>query len=323
MDLGLGLWTMRAPAAFPAPQARLYRQLREDAQLAERLGYHSLWIAEHHFWYDNWCPSPLVAAASALAATTRLHVGTGIHLLPIHDADRVAGQLAWLQELSGGRLEYGVGLGYRAAEYDGYGRSRRTRGKRMDAGLDRVLELAGPDLPIWIGGMAKPALERAAQRGLGVMLPSTLDLAQLQAAIAAVRETADAAGRAVRIATMKYAWPTDGTASGRRRAEDMLATWTREYAGAWFPLRGRPGFASPDLLDGQMDRSARTALIGSPAELAEQLAELEAAGAELCVVHLVGDGRMSGRGWAMESIAEHVLPGLTATTATAPAAVRA
>lgn len=306
MDVGLGLWTMRSTAACPAPPAAMYRALREDAALAEQLGYHSLWIAEHHFWYDGWCPSPLAAAASVLAVTSRLRVGTGIHLIGLRDPDELAGELAWLQRLGDGRLEHGVGLGYRAAEYDGFGLSRRQRGSRMDAALDRLGSLPQPRPRVWVGGMARPAIERAAARGLGLMLPSTLSADQLAEAIAFARETGSLAGHSPAIGVMKYTWPTDGSERERLLAQETLDRWTREYAGAWFPLKGRPGFASPDLLDAQMRRSARTALIGHPEDLAQQLGDLADAGVQLCVLHLLGDGRAAGHREAMRAIAEQL-----------------
>jgi alkanesulfonate monooxygenase SsuD/methylene tetrahydromethanopterin reductase-like flavin-dependent oxidoreductase (luciferase family) len=307
MKIGLGLWTMRSTAAFPASWPKLYEQLRTDAQLAESLGFHSLWIAEHHFWYDGWTPAPLVAAASALAATSTLHVGTGIHLLPLYERDRVTAQLCALHRLSGRRLEHGVGLGYRSSEYDGYGISRRVRGKRMDAALERLADRDDAP-PAWVGGFATPAVQRAGRLGLGVMLPSTLKSPQMSAAIQEAREAAAQAGRAVRIGVMKYAWATDGSQREHDWAVEMLGSFTREYSGAWFPLKGRPGFEAPELLEAQMRRSAETALIGSPAELVTQLRELADAGAELCVLHLIGDARLPPLHETMTRISEGVLP---------------
>jgi alkanesulfonate monooxygenase SsuD/methylene tetrahydromethanopterin reductase-like flavin-dependent oxidoreductase (luciferase family) len=308
MDVGLGLWTMRSTAAYPASYPQLYAQLRADAVLAEDLGFHSLWTAEHHFWYDGWCPTPLAAAATVLAATTRLHAGTGIHLLPLHEPGEVARELEWLQRLSGGRLEYGVGLGYRAGEYDGYGLSRRARGRRMDAALDHVLTLGDACPRVWVGGMAEAALRRAASRGLGVMLPSTLRADQLKVAVEQVRAVADELGTQPRLGIMKYTWATDGTEAGRVRAEEALSSFTREYSGSWFPLKGRPGFEVPDLLDAQMRRSADTALIGSPAEIAETLAGYAEVGVELTMLHLVGDARLPDHRDNMALIADSVLP---------------
>ena len=310
MKVGLGLWTMRATARHPAAWPELYARLRSDAAFTEALGFDSLWIAEHHFWYDGWCPNPLVAAASALAATSTLHIGTGIHLLPLYEREQSVAQLQWLQRLSGGRFEHGVGLGYRASEYDGYAVSRRVRGRRMDAALERLAELGEAVPPAWVGGFASPAVQRAGRLGLGVMLPSTLKSAQLHAAIDEARAAADAAGKTVRIGVMKYAWATDGSKREREWAVKMLGTFTREYSGAWFPLQGQPGFDMPELLEAQMRRSADTALIGSPDEILAQMRELAAAGAELCVLHLVGDGRLPEVRATMARISEHVLPGL-------------
>jgi alkanesulfonate monooxygenase SsuD/methylene tetrahydromethanopterin reductase-like flavin-dependent oxidoreductase (luciferase family) len=314
MDVGLGLWTMRSTAAAPAAHATLYADLLDDARRAEALGLHSLWLAEHHFWYDGWCPAPLVAAAAVLGATRRLHVGTGIHLLPLYDAARVRDEVAWLQRISGGRFEHGVGLGYRAAEYDGFGLSRTARGRRMDAALD-VLDDggAGPPAPVWVGGMAAPALERAGRRGLNIMLPSTLRAEQAAEAIAAVREHAARAGRAPgRIGIMKYTWVTDGTAADRERAVAANRAFTREYTGAWFPLRGRPGFSAPDLLEAQARRTIDTGLFGPAEEVAERLAAFAELGVDLAVLHLAGDGRRPRRAQAMERIAERVVPAVAA-----------
>jgi alkanesulfonate monooxygenase SsuD/methylene tetrahydromethanopterin reductase-like flavin-dependent oxidoreductase (luciferase family) len=315
MDVGVGLWTMRATARYPAAWPQLYAQLRSDARLAESLGFHSLWIAEHHFWYDGWTPSPLAAAATALGATSTLHVGTGIHLLPLYEPEQSVAQLAWLSKLSGGRLEHGVGLGYRATEYDGYGVSRKLRGRRMDAALERVVELGDAGPQVWVGGFAGPAVARAGRLGLGLMLPSTLKTSQLHGAIAEARAAADSEGKTIRIGVMKYAWATDGSQRERQWAVEMLGHFTREYSGAWFPLKGRSGFEVPDLLEAQMKRSADTALIGSPAQLVEQLGELEDAGAELCVLHLIGDGRLPERQTTMTRIAQQVLPQLRVVAA--------
>jgi alkanesulfonate monooxygenase SsuD/methylene tetrahydromethanopterin reductase-like flavin-dependent oxidoreductase (luciferase family) len=312
MDVGLGLWTMRSTAVFPAAHAALYADLVEDARVAEELGFHSLWLAEHHFWYDGWCPSPLVAAGAVLAATERLHVGTGIHLMPLYDAERATAEVDWLHRLSGGRFEHGVGLGYRAAEYDGFGLSRKVRGRRMDAALDQ-LAASGSRAPVWVGGMAAPALERAGRRGLNIMLPSTLRLAQTAEAITRVREEAEAAGCPVgRIGVMKYTWVTDGSAEDLEQAVAVNRVFTREYTGSWFPLQGRPGFESPELLDRQAQRAVATGLFGSAEDVTEQLLAFAELGVDMVVLHLVGDGRRPQRAETMARIAEHILPQLPA-----------
>ena len=309
MDLGLGLWTLRSTAALPGGFARMHADLVDDARYVEARGFHSLWLAEHHFWYDGWTPAPLTLAGAAIAATTTVHIGTGIHLLPLGDPVIAAQEVESLHRLSGGRFEYGVGIGYRPAEYDGFGLSRRVRGRRMDAALDLLIERWGDDRPtIWVGGFAEAAIERTASRGLAAFLPSTLRPHQVARAIERFREASGAAGVAPgRMGILKYGWVADA-AEDRARAAATHASITREYTGAWFPLQGRPGFESPELVDAQVARAIDTALIGTPEEVVGELRELAEAGVDLVVLHLMGDARAPRTRETIDLIAERVLP---------------
>ena len=87
---------------------------------AEALGYHSVWIAEHHFNDYGLCPAPPVLAGFLAARTTTLRLGMGVSLLPLHHPIDLAEQLAVLDVLSGGRLDVGVGRGNRPVEFEGY-----------------------------------------------------------------------------------------------------------------------------------------------------------------------------------------------------------
>ena len=110
MRVGVGLWTLQSTQAAPRNLPGSYAALPDDARRVEALGYDSLWLAEHRFWYDGWCPQPLVAIAAAAAATTRLRFGTAMLLLPQHPPDAFARLAGSVAELSGGRLDLGVGL---------------------------------------------------------------------------------------------------------------------------------------------------------------------------------------------------------------------
>ena len=310
MDVGLGLWTLRSTAAIPANTAAMHAAFPAEARWIEVLGFHSLWVAEHHFWYDGWTPAPLITAAAALAATERLRVGTGIHLLPLADPVVVAREIESLHRLSGGRFEYGVGLGYRAAEYDGFGLSRRVRGRRMDVALDCLLErwrVRGGGPTIWVGGFAQAAVKRLATRGLAALLPSTLSANQIERTIAQFRSEAHLAGKPPgKIGVMKYTWVVESAAQ-REQAEAMHAAVAREYTGSWFPLRGRPGFESPDLVDGQIRRAIDTGLIGTTDEIVRQLRELRDAGVDMVVLHLLGDARGPRTREVIERLAGNVV----------------
>jgi alkanesulfonate monooxygenase SsuD/methylene tetrahydromethanopterin reductase-like flavin-dependent oxidoreductase (luciferase family) len=316
IDVGVGLWTMRCTAARPTSIPSLYKQLQEDARLAERLGFHSLWIAEHHFWYDGWCPAALTAAASVLGATSRLRVGTGVHLLPLWDLDSARSATETLILLGHGRLELGVGLGYRDQEYDGFGIARRVRGRLMDETLDRLQEhwrttRAGP--PVMVGGFSDAALRRAASRGLGLFLPFSLGPPRLRALLERYRDLAAAAGRTPgRVGMLKYAWVTDGSARELERAKELIAASAREYSGAWFPLGDAIGFQAPEQLDKQLRLMADNALIGTPESVAGGIRELGEIGVDVVVLQVTRDDVAVDHRRAMESIAERVLPDIAA-----------
>jgi alkanesulfonate monooxygenase SsuD/methylene tetrahydromethanopterin reductase-like flavin-dependent oxidoreductase (luciferase family) len=314
IDVGVGLWTMRSTAARPQGFPALYGRLLADARLTERLGFHSLWVAEHHFWYDGWCPATVSACAAVLGATTRLRAGTGIHLLSLWDPKWAASAAETAAALSGGRLELGVGLGYRDEEYDGFGFSRRIRGRRMDATINQLWERwRGTDLgpPTMVGGFSEVALQRAGSRGLGIFLPFSMDLPRLRRTIEHYREIAEASGQAPgRIGMLKYAWATDGSARARREAEASIAASAKEYSGAWFPLGGKSGFEAPERLEHQLRLAADNALIGSGTEIATSVRELAAAGVDVVVLQVTRDDLDVDYRANMEAIAEHVLPAL-------------
>ncbi|VTN08786.1 Alkanal monooxygenase alpha chain [Raoultella terrigena] len=94
-----------------APKER-YRLATEQIRHAERLGFDSAWIAQHHFHeHEGGLPSPLVFLAHAAAHTERIRLGTAIITLPMEDPLRVAEDAAVLDLLADGRLEVGFGSG--------------------------------------------------------------------------------------------------------------------------------------------------------------------------------------------------------------------
>jgi alkanesulfonate monooxygenase SsuD/methylene tetrahydromethanopterin reductase-like flavin-dependent oxidoreductase (luciferase family) len=98
----------------------LYWEECQLAELAEPLGFDSLWAVEHHF--DNYAMIPDVVQFLTYMAgrTSRIHLGTGVIVLPWHDPVRVAEQIAMLDILSHGRLLIGFGRGAAKLEYDGF-----------------------------------------------------------------------------------------------------------------------------------------------------------------------------------------------------------
>lgn len=290
LEIGVGLWTFQSTAHHPRSLGREYADFAAVARRVEELGFSHLWLGEHRFWYDAWCPAPLMPIAAAASATTTLRLGTAMTLLPQHDPERLRQQVTAVDEITGGRLELGVGLGHRDAEFDALGLGRPDRGRRMEAGLDVLCRepAAVPPERLSVGGMAPAALRRLGRRGLSALLPQTLDAAATQRAARTIDDAARAAGAVRgRLAMLKDVWVD---ADGNRAREWFLPRLRRHYleeAGAWWILKGDThGFGRPAELDAQVDRVVDSAVVGSPDEVAEHLSGLVEHGIERVVARL-------------------------------------
>src|SRR5579872_3092841 len=124
------------PAAGPGLAAsRTYAEFVEYAVAAEELGFVSAFLTEHHFTGLGQASSPLTLLAHLAARTSTLRLGTAVTVLPWHDPILVAEQAATVDVLSGGRLDLGVGRGFRAAEFEGFGQSMELATARHEEAL--------------------------------------------------------------------------------------------------------------------------------------------------------------------------------------------
>ena len=88
---------------------------------AEALGYYATFLVEHHFTGWNQVSATLTLLTWLAARTTTLRLGTAVLVLPWHNPVLLAEQAAMLDLMSGGRLDFGVGKGYRHTEFEGFG----------------------------------------------------------------------------------------------------------------------------------------------------------------------------------------------------------
>lgn len=225
--------------------------LADVARLAEDLGYHSVFLADHvvmprtlaskypyspdgRFPYDpdqDWL-DPLVALGYLAGRTTTIRIGTSITVLPMRHPIVTAKQIATADHLSGGRVIFGVGVGWMAEEFRLLGASFEDRGRRMDEYLvllktlwtEKNPRFAGryfqvsecaitpkpvqkPHVPVWVGGDSPAALRRAAELGDGWHSAGT-SLAELPDKLRRLGEALDAARRD-RTTFVVSAFPTD------------------------------------------------------------------------------------------------------------------
>ena len=112
-----------------------YEQMMEEIRLMDRLGYWSIWFAEHHFDGYALIPDALTACAAAARETQSIRLGAGVGVLPFHHPVRVAEQAAMVDCLSGGRLLLGIGRGYQPHEFAGFGQRLDESQERYDQAL--------------------------------------------------------------------------------------------------------------------------------------------------------------------------------------------
>jgi alkanesulfonate monooxygenase SsuD/methylene tetrahydromethanopterin reductase-like flavin-dependent oxidoreductase (luciferase family) len=159
VDVGL-YFDLRNPRRWRQDPARLHAFTLEMCEEADRLGAHSVWFTEHHLFDDDYLTQPLMFAAAAAARTRRVRIGTALVIAPLHHPVELAEQGALVDLLSAGRLELGVGAGYRRPEYDLYGASPTGLYARTDGAVRQLRQLwAGgvtpapvqDRVPIWLG----------------------------------------------------------------------------------------------------------------------------------------------------------------------------
>lgn len=178
MNVGVYFDLRNAPRWRQDP-TRLYGYTLELCEEAERLGAHSVWLSEHHLFDDGYLPQPLTFAAAVAARTTRVRIGTAVLLAPLHSAAEIAEQVAVVDLVSNGRVDLGLGAGYRVPEFELFGADISRRYGLTDG---RVRELRAlwaegrvtpapvqPRVPIWLGYQGPKGARRAGRLGEGLL----------------------------------------------------------------------------------------------------------------------------------------------------------
>jgi len=128
-----------------------YEQFLRQIDLAEELGFDSVWFAEHHFTEYGAVPNILTMAAVAATRTERLRIGTGVVIAPFMHPLRLAEEAAMVDVLSNGRLDLGLGRGYQPLEFKKFGLQMEESQGRFDETV-KILELAASGEPFSFDG---------------------------------------------------------------------------------------------------------------------------------------------------------------------------
>jgi putative FMN-dependent luciferase-like monooxygenase len=241
----LGFFTRLLDQAEPAER---YRLALAQIVHAERCGFDSAWVAQHHFHEDEGgLPAPLVFLAQVAAQTSRIRLGTGIVTLPLELPIRVAEDTAVLDLMCGARLEVGVGGGGNLSSYAAFGQDSAERHALLTGHLQRLRDAwAGRALPggdrlypanpslverVWQATFSVDGARRAGAAGDGLLLSRTqprpagapdLSLAEIQNPMIDAYLTALPESRQPRILASRTVFVADDRKDALRLAEAGL-----------------------------------------------------------------------------------------------------
>lgn len=187
------LFDFSVPLSVGSP-ASWWPRLIELAAEIDQLGYDTIWLAEHHFTTDSFSTSPLLMLGPIATVTARVRLGTYVLLMPLHHPLRVAEESAAIDTFSQGRLEVGLGIGYRQQELDGFGVPRQARKGLLEEGveilrkawssgpfdfrgqhfhfdgLDVTPKPFQPEIPLWLSARNEIPARRAGRLGTHIHL---------------------------------------------------------------------------------------------------------------------------------------------------------
>jgi alkanesulfonate monooxygenase SsuD/methylene tetrahydromethanopterin reductase-like flavin-dependent oxidoreductase (luciferase family) len=196
MRLGI-TFDLRNPAGWRRPWTDVYAAALELVEEADRLGL-DVAVGEHHFWDDGYMPQPLTFLAAAAARTSKARLATSILILPLQHPVTLAEQAAVVDGLSGGRLELGLGTGYRVPEFEAFGGDLTRRLQVFEERVEAIRshwrggtvtpQPVQETIPLWAGVRGPKGSYLAGRLGMGLL---TMPGREWESYLAGVRDAGD------------------------------------------------------------------------------------------------------------------------------------
>jgi alkanesulfonate monooxygenase SsuD/methylene tetrahydromethanopterin reductase-like flavin-dependent oxidoreductase (luciferase family) len=293
---------------------------------AEELGFHSSFVTEHHFTGIGQVSATLTLLTYIAARTSRLRLGTAILVLPWHNPVLLAEQVATLDLLSRGRLDLGVGKGYRHNEFAGFAMPPHEAEPRFEEVLDVLVRALASDAPfshhgrffrfdkvvveppphqrphppLWLAAGSEASISACARRGFNLLLDQFASPRQIGERIALYRRELEAAGRAfdpMRVAVARNIFVAHDAAEKR----EAVRRQTQIHERLLSLSRGSESRPGSHIL-AYADTPEAHSLIGTAGEVEAGLAQLEEVG--VAYVLLFGQGSHEN----LRRFAERVMP---------------
>ena len=303
---------------------------------AEALGFHSTFVVEHHFTGYGQVSATLNLLTWLGARTRRLRLGTAVLVLPWHNPVLLAEQAATLDLLSGGRLDFGIGKGYRYNEFAGFCVPMEEADARFDECLEVILKAwtadepfshrgtywafdkivvepptaQKPHPPIWMGAGSERSIRQVAQKGYNLLLGQYASPEDVGRAIAVFKDTVEAHGRRfdpMQVGVTRAFFVAD--TRPKRRPRWSAGCRTGCVSCAWRPdrtARSMAGRTGPPVTRGWSTKSAR--MYGSPDEIAQRLEALRDAGAGYVLLNGGGSGGGARGRDSLRRFARDIMP---------------
>jgi len=303
---------------------------------AEALGFHGTFVVEHHFTGFGQVSATLSLLTWLGARTTTLRLGTAVIVLPWHNPVLLAEQAATLDLLSGGRLDFGIGKGYRYNEFVGFDVPIGESDARFQETLEVLLKAWSseerfthqgkywtfndivveppparrPHPVIWMGAGSDRSIRNVADRGFNLLLGQYASTEDVAHNIAVYRQAVEARGQVfdpARVGVTRAFFVTDDAAERDAALERRLQNRLRQLKLATQPdgtVLGGPDRASGD----PNEVNLRSAMYGSPDHIAGRLEALRLAGVGYVLINGGGSGGGERGRASMRRFAREVMP---------------
>jgi alkanesulfonate monooxygenase SsuD/methylene tetrahydromethanopterin reductase-like flavin-dependent oxidoreductase (luciferase family) len=298
-----------------APMGQGFHDFIDFNVEAEALGFHSVFLVEHHFSGWNQVSATLTLLTWLAARTRRLRLGTAVMVLPWHNPVILAEQAATLDLLSDGRLDFGIGKGYRRNEFNGFGIPIEEADARFEEALDVITKAwtsqdrfshhgrfwhydevlvepptrQRPHPPLWTAAGSEASIRRAAERGLNLLLDQFASVDLTGERIALFKGLVEAGGRAFDPMAVSLARDM-AVAYDQAEKEAAIARNNRFHQRILDVSRwpDRPGGSHILAYSHSAEQTETSPLIGTPDEIAGKLTALRKVGVEYVIMNCGG-----------------------------------